>query len=92
MGALTSASTFDDVKGQYLNNASYTTAAEATLFIEACRALLIFPRQASKGSAGFTLSPDLIREEIKMAQAWLAQNNSAANAGARHFDFREFRT
>jgi hypothetical protein len=92
MGALTSASTYDDALGQYKNYASYTTAAEATLFIEACRHLLVYPRQASKGSAGFSLSPELVEKAEARASAWLAQNNAATNAGARHFDFREFRT
>lgn len=93
--AINSASTLADIKDEYLDNLDYESSSSPTkaeAFINACRALLLkLPAQSAMGSGSTQFSPNLIREELNAARAWLSVNQSSRNAGVKHLSFEGFR-
>lgn len=84
--ALTASSTLDDVRGQYLANAAYSTAASALLFIEACRALkIMLPTSSMSGQKRADFTRD-IDNDLRRAEQWYAANVSTSGTGNRAFD------
>ena len=96
MSTLTSSSTDAEVNAAYDDNASYaedSSATKAAAFITACRFLLRrMAKTAGHGPATLTLSPELVLQEMRAAQAWLAANPTDTNAGVIHYSFNEMRT
>jgi len=95
MSTLTSDSTDAEVYAAYEDNASYAEDSSTTkcrAFITACRFLV---RRTAKqaGQAGFNvqLTPELIQDEMRKAETWLAANPGTTNEGAVHYGFDEFR-
>ncbi len=96
--SLSSASTYEEIKAAYLDNASYLedgSAVKARVFITACRyLLLVLPKRVSKGGKSqgeeIELDPGLIQREIGQAQVFLTQANLAA-APPVHYSFENFR-
>lgn len=96
---LSSSSTLEEVKGAYLDSASYAAdadAAKARVFMTACAMLLLLlPSRVSQGGAGdVTFDKDSIREQMKLAEGWIASHPGAAvgsGGESRYFDVRNFR-
>jgi hypothetical protein len=94
MSTLSSASTLDQVRNSYADNASYAedeSQAKARAFITACRILLLkLPKRAAHGRGNeVELDPRLIAEEMRRAQAWLA---SSSDNAIKHVSFEDFRS
>lgn len=95
---LTSASTRDDVLAAYRTNASYEsdlTGATATLFIQACRYLLLYPTRSRGAQSEVQFDPVRVEEQLDKAVAWLtelqgAAPTSAPAAVARQVSFERF--
>lgn len=97
MSTLSSSSTLAEIQAAYDDNASYAengSAAEAAIFITACRMLIRrLPKHVAHGGRGaeeVDLQVDLIRDELKTAEQWLAQVR-APGGGILHPDLRNFR-
>lgn len=102
MSSLSSASTREQVRAAYFDNASYeedASVAKAKIFITACRMLLQhIPKRAKQGGAGSEVETDPVRIEnqLEEAQEWL-QSVGATLAGTsgsgstRHFSIQNFR-
>lgn len=88
---LTSASTFAEVKAAYLDNAAWEgNVAKATAFVQACRfLLLLLPSQTGRASAMTQFRPELIKDEMERASAYVACAGSVANNV--HPNFTNFR-
>lgn len=87
---INSASSDDEVLNAYADNASYHETANAGMaasFVTACRVLLIrLPRMTSSGDSSTQLNPDLIQDEMRRAEQWLASNGptvGGVSAGGR---------
>lgn len=96
MSTLSSASTLDQIKAAYLDNASYQEdqdVGKCRAFVTACRMLLLkLPQSSRKGDSELTLSIGSIQSELKLAKQWLATANvSAAGGGIRYSDFSNLR-
>lgn len=95
MSTLDSDSTDAQVNNAYDNSASYAedgSVTKARAFITACRFLLRrMVKQAGHGPATLTLSPELVLQEMRDAQSWLAANPATTNAGVIHYGFKEIR-
>ena len=100
MSTLSSASTLQQIKDAYADNASYeedASVAKAKIFITACRLLLVkLPKRAVHGGRGgeeVELEPDLIRDELASAQKWLAvQPDTSGSGTVTHVSFENFRS
>jgi hypothetical protein len=87
-------------KTQYLANSSYDvndSASECALFIEACRALLLFlPKRAKNGRLGqeAEYDPALVKDQLAKAERWHQSYRAGANSGGSvgHLGLAEFRT
>lgn len=98
MATIDSNSTAAEIRAAYLDNCGYAedgSVAKAKAFITACRALLLVldKLRASEGNQ-VQHNPELIRQEMAEAQAWLANHSeAAADAGPRvtRPSFRTFR-
>jgi hypothetical protein len=93
--AITSSSTYSDILGEYLDNASYeenNSVSEARAFISACRALVVFAMRSRHGGGGgeeveFDLA--VLQKEKEAAQAWLGVNDTDRGQGqVSYIDFR----
>lgn len=86
--AFDGATTYADVRAQYLANCGYETVASARLFAEACRALLVWPRRTGSGGDGPSDEWDLeqIKGELRTAQAYIdnAAGPAAGGPGVLH--------
>lgn len=96
MSTLSSASTLDEIKAAYADNASYqedSDVGKCRAFITACRLLLLkLPQSTRKGDSELTLSISAIQSELKLAKQWLSTSNAAAaGGGVRYSDFSDFR-
>ncbi len=92
---LSSASTLAEIQAQYVDNADYASAgstSKAALFAQACRILVLkLPVQSSKGRHSMQLNAAGVQAELKTAEKWLAQKNSAAGGRIVHHSFENFR-
>lgn len=90
--------TYDEIVTAYLDNADYEESASVSKcrsFITACRRLLLeLPKQSSHTGASVSLNPELIADEMRRAQSWLASADTTANpnGGVRHISLSRFRT
>lgn len=97
MSTLDSSSTLAEIQAAYADNASYaedSSVSKAKGFITACRLLILkLPKSSAAGHVSTTLSPELLRDEIKDAQSWLAihDDSNQANPGVTHMGFAEYR-
>jgi len=98
MSALSSASTIDEIKAAYADNASYeedASASKAKAFVTACRLLLLkLPKMATTegGRQQLMLNPELIQGEMERATNWLSTSSAgAASGGVKHVDLQGFR-
>lgn len=98
--AITSSSSYDDVKDAYLDNLSYETdgsTTKALAFVEACRALILFvpSRNVQGGRGGHETEFDIaeIRRQLETARAYVAANSTAVGTAGSMIgvDFRNFR-
>jgi len=94
VSTLASSSTDAEVLAAYDDNASYEedeSTAKAAAFITACRFLLRrMARKSGDGTVEAELSPDLVRDELKAAQSWLAANGQTGG-GALYADLSIYR-
>lgn len=95
VSGLSSASTLDQVKAAYDDNASYDvddSTTEAQIFIAACRILLRrLPASARQGGEmSIDLDLRVIRDELKRAVRWY-NAKAGVGAGVRFSDFSSFR-
>lgn len=99
---LSSSSTLTQVRNAYFDNAGYEengSPSEAKAFITACRQLLVRqPSRSSKGGRGgeeIEINLTVVSEQLREAQAWLAENGTDTDAGGpgtfKHLDFSTFR-
>jgi len=95
VSTLSSASTDAQVLAAYDDNASYeedASSTKAAAFVTACRFLLRrMAKKSGDGTLETELSPDLIREELCAAQAWLSANGGASTGGVIHLSCETFR-
>lgn len=98
MSTLNSASTLDEIRASYADNASYAEdqdVMKARAFLTACRLLLLhLPKRASHAGRAEEVELDLsvIQGEMKAAKAWLAAFSAGiAAARAVYTDFSGFR-
>jgi len=99
MSTLSSASTIDEIKAAYADNASYEedgSASKARAFVTACRLLLLkLPKMATTegGRQQLMLAPELIQQEMHRASSWLATSGATGGSGGgvRHVDLQGFR-
>ena len=95
MAAITASSTLDDIRKEYLANASYEedgSESKCKAFITAARALLAFLPVAATGfgdDAMVQFSVTSVNDALKMAQRWLS---GRATGRVTYVDFRDFRT
>jgi hypothetical protein len=96
MATLTSASTLDEIKAAYDDNASYSedgSLAKAKAFVTACRLLLRrTPRRVALGgpaSEEIEMEPKLLEGQITEAKRWIA--NLPAGESVSYADFQDFR-
>jgi hypothetical protein len=91
--ALDSNSTYADMLAQYADNSSYSTAAEATLFVQACRMLgLHAPTRSAADGTSYDRGEQFqkkLADEIKDAEQFIA-SQTASNT-ARYSDMTNFR-
>lgn len=92
--AISSASTLDEIKAEYFDNAGYDASgsiAQAHAFVKACRFLLLkMPKSAAGASDSVTWGVEHIREELDAALSFIA----AAEGGAGwivHLSMDDFR-
>jgi hypothetical protein len=93
MPALTSSSTLADAQAAFIDNSMYDSGSgDVTLFIQACRVLLLMlPKLASHGGgAQVQLTPEMVAKELKNAQSWNA-SDSASSRGVIYPDFTNAR-
>jgi len=93
MPALTSSSTLADAQAAFIDNSMYDVGSgDVTLFIQACRFLLLMmPKLAAHGGgAQLQLNPEMIAKELKNAQQWNA-SDSASSTGCIYPDFSNAR-
>jgi hypothetical protein len=82
---------------QYLANSGFdanASTAQAQLFIQACRQLLLLlPESGSQQAASMKMNTALIAQEMNDAKQWLASNpdQSVAPGGVGYFSFNNFR-
>lgn len=96
---LTSASTLDEIKAAYIDNAAYAeldSTSMARSFVTACRVLLLkLPKQTSKDNANAQFNPDLIRQELVAAQQFINSRGGdavgASTGGVKFADFSDGR-
>lgn len=86
MSSLSSASTTDEVKASYDDNASYAednSPTKCRAFITAGTILLRrIPKSGKQGRDNeFELNSDLIRQELETARRWLSTSGTAAKGG-----------
>lgn len=96
MSTLSSASTLDQIKNSYLDNASYqedSDVGKCRAFITAARMLLLkLPQSSRKGDSELTLSISSIQAALREARQWLGTANvAAAGGGIRYADFSNLR-
>ena len=98
---LSSASTFDEIRDSYKDNATYVedgSVTKAKAFVTACIMLLLeLPKQASTRESSLALSPELIKDQMDSANRWLAANDTSADSASStvrvtRSSFRDFRT
>ena len=101
MSGITSASTIDQVEAAYIDNASYAeegSVAKARAFVTACRVLLLkMPKETGSRDSRLTLNPELIHQEMSLAQDWINASDSGASSSqaggpnVSRMSFEEFR-
>ncbi|MGA2032310.1 MAG: hypothetical protein ABSG68_08655 [Thermoguttaceae bacterium] len=99
MSSLNSASSLDDIRAAYADNASYAEdhdTGKCRRFITACRLLLLdLPKRASHGGTSaeeVELDLEVLRGEIQHAQSWLASASERIDADrSTRFDVNCFR-
>lgn len=100
MSTLSSASSLDEIKAAYADNASYVeddSTSKARAFVTACRLLLLrMPRRTvhgGRGSEELELQPELIQGELQRAETWLAARPAAGggNPSVLHVSLASFR-
>lgn len=101
MSTITGSSTLEEIRTEYLANASYAedaSTAKAKAFVTACTALLLAlaERQVHGGRGGgqeIQFNLELIAKEKSAAQTWLAgaDESSAGGGGIVHADLSGFR-
>lgn len=99
--ALTSASTFAEVRAAYDDNLDYDLVASVTKakdFIQAARFLLRrLTMEMTHGQSTVRDDPKKISGELAKAEAWWRANDATASGAAagagrvRHYDTRDFR-
>ena len=79
--------TLESAVAQYQANSLYDlnrSASECRLFIEACRAMLIYlPKQVKNGRAGAETyyNPEMVNQALAKAEQWYGANGTAASGG-----------
>lgn len=85
MPTLTSASTDAQVEAEYDDTASYAedlSVAKARRFVTACRILVRrYESSMTKGANALSKRVDLLRDELKDAQAWLEARSADDGMG-----------
>jgi hypothetical protein len=95
--AITSSSSYEDVRDEYLDNLSYDandSLSEAKLFRAACRAILVFAQSSKHGAGGgeeVEFNLDIIQKQLEEANAWIASHpdNTSGAGNVAYVDFRE---
>jgi len=95
MSSLSSASTNDQVRAAFDDNASFeedASPAKAAAFLTACR-ILLRRRPSSVNTDGVmvTFDPGPVEAELVRARTWLALNGSANGGSVRFLDFSGIR-
>ena len=95
--SLNSASSLEDIKAAYADNASYAEAGSAAMaqqFITACRLLLMhLPKSASHGgmrAESIELNLDVITLQIKDATRYIATHPDPRNIRGRRTSYADF--
>lgn len=91
---ISSASTQDDIVGEYLDNLNYDingSASQCKSFIAACRALLVMhPSNWQQSSASIQFDAKLWESQLNAAMDWLNVNgasSSQSDGGVTHLSF-----
>lgn len=99
MSALNSNSSIREVLASYADNASYEedgSVAKAKAFVTAIRIMLSWPKRERKGGGGgaeYEIDPVVLRDEMKMAQDYIAAyRTDDPSPAVLDVDFSEFDT
>lgn len=94
MSTITASSTLDEIRQEYVANASYEeddSTTKAAAFITAARALLVMLPRVTIGHGGDSevqFDVALIKLDLESARTWLG---GRVTGSVRHVDFRDFR-
>ena len=85
VATLSSSSTLSEVRAAYFDNASYaedSSTQKALAFCTACKFLMLYlAKHAGRGGEELDIDVQLIREEKRDAERWLARQSGTGGTG-----------